>query len=309
MYALRNLDWISQTGIHRMRLLSVVHPETGIPFVTSGFAGSIGALAGMNAEGVAIGQVGAFSVSEEMDGTPWVLMTRRILEEARSAEEGAAIVEETRHTNGLNYIIADGDPEGFGTASFHPSAFAFETHHTACERFEANDPKEQAAAWTAPNGERIAYGLPLEDAVMRADTAFAESTRAAQVADNGPADPEGDGNPLKGASYAECHKPMHDMVRAYETGSAYTFPVRNTRVIEEGAPRLVGRDEALNIAATVAHNTESLADNDWNIMSVVYAATDREMFVSFEHEHDDGHWTNAPDTGYWHYRLDDLLGA
>ena len=307
MYALRNLDWISQTGMHRMRLVSVYQPEGAIPFVTAGYAGSIGALAGMNAKGIALGEVGAFSASEELDGTPWVLMAREILEKATCLHDGIEIVRGSKHTMGLNYVIADGDPEGFGTAAFQPDAAAFETHHTACEVFFANDPKEREAVWQSEDGTRVPFGLPMEDAVMRADTAFAESTRGAQVADNGPADPEGDGNPLKGSSYVECHRPMHDMMRAYETGSAYTFPVRNTKVIEAGEPRLLGIEEALTIGATVAHNTESLVDDDWNVMSVVYAPTDLECFVSFEHEHEDGHWTNAPDTGYWHFTLDELL--
>jgi len=86
------------------------------------------------------------------------------------------------------------------------------------------------------------------------------------------------------------------------------FPVRNTKVIEAGAPRKIGPEEAMTIAATVAHNTEMLGDNDWNVMSVVYAPTDGTLWLGFEHQHADGHWTNAPDSGYMEFGAADLFG-
>lgn len=307
LYAARNLDWISQTGMHRFKLLSVYEPEEGAPFVTAGYAGAVGALAGMNTHGIALGQVGAFSTVEELDGAPWVLLARRVLQETDSAATAAAVLRDGAHTFGINYLVADGDPDRFGASDFHPDAAIIETHHRAAQVFWADDPKEHAAAWNAPDGTDVPFGLPLPEAVMRADTAFSPEVRGVQVADNGPANPEGDGNPLKGGTYCECHRPMYDMIRAYDTGSAYTFPVRNTAVIEEAAPRAIGLDEAVTIAGTVAHNTEKLADSDWNVMSVVYGATDRVLLVAYEHEHADGHWTNAPDTGYWRYGLDELL--
>src|SRR5512143_1254879 len=74
MYSHRNLDWLSQTGIHDQRLITVYRPEGKRPFVTMGFAGVCGALAGMNERGITISEVGTFSVSEELDGIPWALM-------------------------------------------------------------------------------------------------------------------------------------------------------------------------------------------------------------------------------------------
>ncbi|HOT51933.1 MAG TPA: hypothetical protein PLI07_13210, partial [Candidatus Hydrogenedentes bacterium] len=76
---------------------------------------------------------------------------------------------------------------------------------------------------------------------------------------------------------------------------------------EEGAPRAIGPQEAMTIAATVAHNTEKLDESDWNVMSVVYAPTDLDFWVAFETRHPDGHWTNAPDSGYTAFNLAALL--
>ena len=183
----------------------------------------------------------------------------------------------------------------------------FETNFECCETFYEDDPKEHAARWTSPRGEVVEYGLPLTQAVMRGDMAFGETTRALQAADNGPGDPACDGDPRKAGTYLDCHKPMYDMIRAYETGAEYVFHVRNTKVVEAGEPRRIGPDEALNIAATVAHNTEKLDENDWNVMSVVYASTDLDFWVSYESCDAEGNWKNAPDSGYWRFNLPELL--
>jgi len=309
LFALRNLDWVSQTGMHEMRLLTVYRPANGHAFVTMGYAGVIGALAGMNEKGICYSEVGAFSTSEELDGIPWTLLSRQVLEESATLADAAGIVQDAPHTLGYNYLVADGDPARFGTPEYAPGAVVFETNATCCELFRADDPKEHAAEWRAPDGASVRYGLPLPEAVMRGDMDFARSTRALQAADNGPAVPGNDGDPLKGSTYQECHKPMHDMIRAFETGAEYVYPVRGTRVIEAGAPRKIGAAESLAIAATVAHNVEKLHESDWNVMSVVYAPTDLEFWVAFETRNEAGEWANAPDSGYWHFSLRALLDA
>ena len=311
MFAFRNLDWLSQSGMHEERLVTVTHREGAIPVVSAGYAGVTGCLAGMNAQGITLAEVGAFSVCEELDGIPWTFLGRQVLERSASLDDAVQIITNARHTIGYNYLIADGDPDRFGTPHFHPRAAAFETNYRACEVFFDNDPKEAEATWMAPDGTSHHYGLPLEDAVMRADTAFGATTRALQACDDGPGEPENTGNPwgrnFSGSTYTTCHKPMHDMVRAFETGTEYVFPVRNTRVIEQGAPRKIGLEETLVIAATVAHNTECLADNDWNVMSVVYAATDGHMAVAYESRNEQDTWKNAPDSGYALFALRELL--
>ncbi len=308
LYALRNLDWVSQAGLHEEKLITVYRPEGRNAFVSIGYAGGIGCLAAMNEKGISLSEVGAFSTSEELDGIPWVLMARQVMEESDTLDEAAAIVRTAAHTLGYNYLVADGDPERYGTPEYQPGAVAFETNHTCCEIFTDNDPKEHAAVWREPDGEAHGYGTPLPQAVLRADTAFGEYTRALQVADNGPGESENTGDPHggpEGTSYTDCHLPMHDMFRAYERGEAYTFPVRGTREIESGEPRKISAPEALNIAATVAHNTEKLHLNDWNVMSVVYAPTDLEFFAAWESHDPKAGWKNAPDSGYLHF---DLLG-
>ncbi len=312
MFADRDLDWVSQTGIHKDRLIAVYHPAGKHAFVTMGYAGVVGGLAGMNEKGISLGQVGAFSVREELDGIPWVLMARQVLEESDCLEDAVAIIQDARHTIGYNYLVADGDPEHFGTDAFKPNAAAFETNFECCETFYEDDPQEREASWTGPEGEVVCYGMPLKEAVLRADTAFGKRTRALQATDNGPGEPENDGNlfaPFPHNTYLECHKPMHDMIRAYETGAEYVFPLRGTKVIDAGASRKIGPVEALTIAGTVAHNVEKLDENDWDVMSVVYAPTDLEFWVAYESCDAEGNWKNAPDSGYWRFDLVELLAA
>ncbi len=308
LFAHRNLDWKSQTGMHEERLVTVYHPDGGNTFVTMGYAGVIGALAGMNEHGITLSEVGAFSASEELDGMPWTLTARRVLHEAKTLEEAVGIVTGAKHTLGYNYLIADGDPERFGTDAYRPRAAAIETNHTACEVFHENDPKEAAASWADAAGNKVTYGVPLREAVMRADTAFGEKTRALQAADNGPGEPENTGDPtVADSTYVQCHRPMHDMVLAYERGEEYVYPLRKTKVIEAGAPRKIGPEEMLTVAATVAHNVEKLKENDWNVMSVVYDATGGAFWLAYEACNEAGQWTNAPDSGYWRFDLKDLL--
>lgn len=309
LLASRNLDWVSQTGMHEDRLVTVHRPEGRNAFVTMGYAGVIGGLAGMNAKGIAFSEIGAFSVREELDGTPWTLIVRQVMEEAGTLEEGVKIMQDAKHTLGYNFMLADGDPANAVTDLFRPRAAVFETNFACCETFYEDDPKEHDAHWTAPEGTVIHYGLPMTEGVARGDMAYGESTRALQAADNGPGDPVNDGDPRKGATYLECHRPMVDMIRAYEVGAEYVFPVRGTKVIEAGAPRRIGVEEALTIAGTVAHNTEKLAERDWNVMSVVYAPTSLDFWVAYESCDEAGTWRNAPDSGYIQFSLPELLAV
>jgi len=310
-FASRNLDWVSQTGMHEERLLTVYRPEDGHAFVSMGYAGVLGCLAGMNEKGISLSEVGAFSVREELDGIPWVLLARRVLEESKCLDDAVGIIQGAAHTIGYNYLVADGDPAHFGTKAFRPRAAAFETNYACCEVFFEDDPKEHDAVWADAAGQSHAYGLPLKEAVMRADTAFGAGPRALQATDNGPGAPANTGDPRgrqgERSTYLACHKPMHDMIRAYERGDAYVSPVRGTQVIEAGVPKRIGPEEAMKIAATVAHGEEMLAESDWDVMSVIYAPTDLDCWVAYESCDAGGVWRNAPDSGYWQYNLTELL--
>jgi len=162
MFASRNLDWVSQTGMHENRILTVYRPNDRHGFVTMGYAGVIGALAGINEKRDSLFRIGAFSVREELDGTPWVLTARQVLEESDCLEQGVGIVQRAKHTIGYNYMIGDGDPDHFGTPSFQPRAAVFETNFACCETFLRGRPTGTRGAlgrsqiWPAAEGSRPA---------------------------------------------------------------------------------------------------------------------------------------------------------
>ncbi len=311
LMAFRNLDWISQSGMHEFRLVTVYALDGCTPFFTCGYTGCIGALSGMNAAGITIGEIGAFNTNQGFDGTPWSLITRKILEQARNQEEASILMNNASHTLGYNYIIAWGDPESYKTAAFSPSGRAYETCYKTCEEFIDNDQNEAKASWTDAVGVKHFFGKPLPEAVFRADTAFSALVRSTQTADGGPGNPGSLGDPTQPGetnSYLDGHLPMRDMLETFRLGGSYLFPPRKMKVLDSIQPRPISRDEIICLAGTVAHNTEKLHLNDWNVMSVVYDATLLKTWIAFE-TCDGKNWRNAPDSGYLEIDLPEFWGA
>ncbi len=311
LLAFRNLDWICQSGMHEFRLATVYAMDGCQPFFTCGYMGCIGALSGMNAAGITIGEIGAFNTCQGFGGTPWTLITRKILEQASNQDEASALMATASHTLGYNYVIAWGDPGRYKTDGFSPSGRAYETCYKICEEFTDNDQKEAEASWKDAAGLNHYYGTPLPEAVFRADTAFSPQVRSTQTADGGPGNPGSAGDPSQPGevnSYLNCHLPMKDMLETFRLGGSYRFPPRDIKVLDSIQPQLIGRDEMICLAGTVAHNTEMLHLNDWNVMSVVYDATMLKVWIAFE-SFDGNNWHNAPDSGYLEIDLPAIWGA
>jgi predicted choloylglycine hydrolase len=163
---LRNLDWNREIGIQDYAAIFAVHKEGKVPFVNIGYVSFIGALSGMNAEGISIGQIGSESRDATLEGTPMPLLLRRVLEEARDLDQAVSIVQNARRTIGCNYVFADAKEK---------RACAVETtaHHAAV--FYENDPKE----------ERSTYAQSLENGVLRADFAVDPAIRDLQTCAGG----------------------------------------------------------------------------------------------------------------------------
>jgi len=50
----RNLDWISNSGISKYKLITVHHPINGHAHATVGWAGIWGAITGMSSQGITV---------------------------------------------------------------------------------------------------------------------------------------------------------------------------------------------------------------------------------------------------------------
>jgi isopenicillin-N N-acyltransferase like protein len=156
----RNFDWIMEGGLQDSTALILYEPDDGVPFASVAYVGNVGAVSGMNMEGIAIGQIGAISTDTRLDGLPLMLILRSILEEAQDLDEAGAIIKNARRTVGYNYVLADGDT-GEGRV--------YETCANHCVEFRDNDPKET-----------VEYAIPIEDVVMRSDEAMDQTVRSFQ---------------------------------------------------------------------------------------------------------------------------------
>lgn len=111
LYAVRILDW----GLHRVSrlhefpLIHVSRPQNGVPYANLGWVGFIGAVSGLNAEGITLGEMGYRDPEgETLDGIPMTLMLRDVLSNARNLADVRRIIATARGTNSYVFLMTDG---------------------------------------------------------------------------------------------------------------------------------------------------------------------------------------------------------
>lgn len=129
----RNLDWTIDTDAQNGAVIFVWRPKGGTPYMMLGFAGTIGSVTGMNAQGITFGEMTSISTQETFDGIPLLVLMRRVLEKASTLDEAVAILKEGPRTTGWNFILGDGKV---------PDGRALEVDAVDCEVFTTEDPKE-----------------------------------------------------------------------------------------------------------------------------------------------------------------------
>jgi hypothetical protein len=100
LFSGRNLDWESDTGINKYKLVTVFHPPDAIAHATIGFAGVYGALTGMSAKGLTVHEANLEENEITFAGFPWLLRLRYVMEMASNASEAKALWEHTNNTVG-----------------------------------------------------------------------------------------------------------------------------------------------------------------------------------------------------------------
>jgi len=199
----RNTDVDTGMGLENFPLVvvykGVEHNGTRqIPFVGAGFVGQVGVFTGMNAFGVGLGQVWAFS-NEKNFGTPWSLVMREVMRSATSATEAGRIFSSWgKRTYGNNFIFADAQGD----------AVVLESDARQIDFFRANDPRESTEGVTK---EGEVYALPMEDAVFRADFSVSRRLRRSQTSSRGP-----NGDPRESSAYRKRYKGQADLIQMYE---------------------------------------------------------------------------------------------
>jgi isopenicillin-N N-acyltransferase like protein len=109
LHQIRALDYEMNAGIQDAPALFVCEPEGQTAFVNIGWLGFIGCISGMNAEQIALSEIGDhFSDDvETLAGTPMPFLMRRVLEEATTLGEALAIFEEAPRTSSFLYCVSD----------------------------------------------------------------------------------------------------------------------------------------------------------------------------------------------------------
>ncbi len=111
MYTVRILDWGLHkiSHLHQFPLINVAKPDHGIPYVNIGWIGFLGAISGMNAEGITLGEMGYGSpANETMSGKPMPFLLREILAKAKNLADVRRIIKDSPGTNSFVYLMSDG---------------------------------------------------------------------------------------------------------------------------------------------------------------------------------------------------------
>lgn len=107
LYHGRILDYGCDWRLQEHAVLTVAEPVGKIPFVNVTYAGFVGSVTGMNAEQVAIGEMGGRGLGH-WAGVPMALLVRMALEEADDLDEAITVFRDHKRTCEYYYVISDG---------------------------------------------------------------------------------------------------------------------------------------------------------------------------------------------------------
>ena len=107
LYHGRVLDYMTTIGLQDAATTFVIAPKGKIPFANVGYAGFIGSVSGMNAEGISLGEMGGKGEGQ-WDGVPMATLMRRALEECETLDDVIKLWTDSPRTCEYYYVFADG---------------------------------------------------------------------------------------------------------------------------------------------------------------------------------------------------------
>jgi hypothetical protein len=121
-YMTRNMDFTADSGIWAWAGMAVYVPDEGVPYSSISWMGAnLGVLAGMSAEGLAVGAVGAESPFERIATEPALLRAREALERSTNLDDALPYLMNDvgdginrAPTIGYNALVSWGDPRNDG---------------------------------------------------------------------------------------------------------------------------------------------------------------------------------------------------
>jgi hypothetical protein len=104
----RNFDFYVGDAFARQKLVTFMKPDSGNAFAMIGWPGMMGAVSGMNVNGLSIALNAGPSKTPSRIGTPVTLLARQVLQYASSISEAAEIIESAQIFVSENLIVASG---------------------------------------------------------------------------------------------------------------------------------------------------------------------------------------------------------
>jgi predicted choloylglycine hydrolase len=113
MYIGRNLDHKALIDLAEYQHIAFYNPDSGQQFVVHNYPSFVGTMSGMNESGIMISSNYSLAVKEEMtiNGLPYMLMLREVLQYASDLDEAINIIKKTPRTIGLNLMLASAEEE------------------------------------------------------------------------------------------------------------------------------------------------------------------------------------------------------
>ncbi len=110
LYQIRALDYAMNAHFQDHPALIVYKPDSAQAFVNVGWLGFIGVVSGMNAEQLAVSEIGEnFGPEHEtLQGEPMPFVLRDVLEEASTVEQGIDVIRNAKRTSSYLYAIGSG---------------------------------------------------------------------------------------------------------------------------------------------------------------------------------------------------------
>ena len=103
----RNLDFPTLNVAHLYSLIIVYHPDEGNTFLSVTWPGVAGVLSGMNEAGLALAAMEVYQEETSLEGEPYVLLFRRILETCSNISQATSTVENSSRTTANNLMLVD----------------------------------------------------------------------------------------------------------------------------------------------------------------------------------------------------------
>jgi hypothetical protein len=121
----RNMDFTADSGLYEYAMIAVYVPDGGVPSASVSWLGaSLGMLAGLSEEGIAVSAVGSSSPYERIATEPAVIRAREALQGSRTLGEASVFLTNDvgdgivrAPTIGYNALVSWGDPRNGGAGA------------------------------------------------------------------------------------------------------------------------------------------------------------------------------------------------